>query len=468
VINKNKTSLTTRNSRSSFPFRIVVILLSLGFIFAIKPYYGGEVTIRLNEPLELSFNPSSYSNQVFYGLMYENFFYLRPDGEIYSHIFKSFEYNSQTHTLQLTLQNHLCFSNGRPVSPKNIEISLKLFMDLNLVSSRKLGGILKNIAIPQGRNEVWLELGYDVPDVVRILTAPELVLVSSIDEVFSGPYYPVEWVRNQYIILKSNPFYPGGRSYLDSIKVVFYDFFYPDIFLSDPGMTDDRFKEVNAGIYQNIYLAFPQQKIGENTRFALYSMLKYFYKNQNMVELKSLTSNEESPITLDIKTFSYRRIRSILRYSQVNLFVLSSLQKIEAPLNEFIRNSGARIDTTFISDKELTNFISNNSVKYLLLAKTFNQSMPMAEKIKVILKELSFGRFNETYLKMLNQLDEVQNLNNDEMLTEQVAMIIEKVINEGFLLPLYQKHYSLYIKKEIKGLELDYYGIPLFQRVQIH
>jgi len=88
------------------------------------------------------------------------------------------------------------------------------------------------------------------------------------------------------------------------------------------------------------------------------------------------------------------------------------------------------------------------------------------EKIKVILKELSFGRFDENYLKLLNQLDEVTFLKNEEMTRDLVSRIIEKIINDGFILPLYQRKFSIYIKKKIQGLKLDYYGKPLFREVR--
>ena len=71
--------------------KIAVALLALSFIFAVKPYYGGEISIRLNEPEEFAFTPSSYSNLIFYSLIYENFFYLKKNGDIQSHIFQEYK-----------------------------------------------------------------------------------------------------------------------------------------------------------------------------------------------------------------------------------------------------------------------------------------------------------------------------------------------------------------------------------------
>lgn len=447
---------------------------------AIKPFYGGEITLRLNEPEDFSYTPSSYSNLIFYSLIYENFFYLEADGDVYSHIFKEYRYDKQIRTLNLVLKDNISFSNGDPITPQKVKISLNLFLDMNLASSRKLRRMIKQIKAPAGENRLEIQLLYDDDNIIASFTTPELVLTSGSDQVFSGMFKPDEWVKSRYIVLKPNLFYPGGRSYLDTVKVVFYDFYYPDVFLAAPGMGDERFIELDAGVYQNFYLAFPEGKVGRNTSIALYSLLKGFFKAQakeaeagdevarpGMVELNALTSNEESPITLNIQTFSRGRIRSILRYSKIKLYILSSLKKMEEAFHQYIRKRGAPIETLYIGDSQLVNFMANTSIKYLLMVKTFNRRMPLEEKIKVILKEMSFARFNETYLKLLNQLDEMKNLNDDELSMNLVSGIIEKIINDRFILPLYQRRYSIYVKKQVKGITLDYYGKPLFREIRV-
>jgi MarR-like DNA-binding transcriptional regulator SgrR of sgrS sRNA len=449
--------------------KLAVALLTLTLIFAIKPYYGGEVTIRLNEPTDFSYAPSSYSNLIFYSLMYENFFHLKSSGDIETTIFKDYRYEKQTRTLDLRVKDNIRFSDGSPVTARNVKVSLRLFLDMNLASSRKLRRLIERIQLHKETNRVTIQLLYDDPNIVSLLTTPELVLTGGSSQAFSGCFYPEEWVKSRYIRLRPNPYYPGGRSYLDSIKVVFYDYYYPDVFLSQPGMSTEKFKELDAGIYQNIYLGFPEGKVGDNTRIALYSLLKDFYKNQatHLAELNALTSNEESPITLNIPTFSNRRVRSILRYSNIKLYILSSLSQIEKPFYEFLGKKHLSIETIYLSDNQLVNFLNNNPVNFLLMGKTFNRRMPLEEKVKIVLKEMSFTRFDENYLKLLNQLDEVKYLKKEELLMDLVSRIIEKIIKDGFILPLYQRRFSLYIKDHVKGIELDYYGKPLFRTVRI-
>jgi MarR-like DNA-binding transcriptional regulator SgrR of sgrS sRNA len=444
-------------------FIIIVALVTM--IFAVKPYYGGEVTIRLNEPSNFIFTPSDYSNMVFYSLLYENFFYLKSNGEIFSNIFNYYKYDKTSRALVLDLKDNLSFSNGDPIDARSVKLSLKLFLDMKAEISLKLRHFIKSIKTEE--NRIILQLMYDNPDIISLLTTPELVLLSGTDGIFSGMFYPVKWGENRYIKLAPNKYYPGGRTYLDGVKVVFYDYYYPDIFLSKPGHIESGYREFNAGVYQNIYLGFPHGKVGTNTRIALYSLLKEFAKSIEMTPLNVLTSDEESPVTLNIRSFSNWKVRSILRRSRITLYILSSLKEIEEKLGAFLTRKGLRLETIYLSDNELTHFIDNIEINYLLMVKVFNKRMPIEEKIKRIIREMSFTRFNETYLKLINELEEVQFLKDEELLINQVSKLIEKIVKDGFLLPLYQNRYSLYIKNEVRGIEVDYYGRPLFQRMRM-
>jgi hypothetical protein len=444
----------------------IIIAALMTMIFAIKPYYGGEVTIRLNEPPNFVYTPSDYSNLVFYSLLYENLFYLGYNGGVVSNIFEFFRYDNTSRTLVMELKKNLSFSNGEPIQAESVKFSLRRFLDKKLENSLKLGGLIKNISTDG--NRVVLELIYDTPGVTGMLTAPELVLLSGTDGVFSGMFFPVEWEKGRYIKLAPNKYYPGGRTYLDGVKVVFYDFHYPDIFLSRPGLSDNGFQELTAGIYQNIYLGFPSGKVSTNKRLAVYSLLRAFGESIGMTPLNALTSDGESPVTLNIKQFAGWKYRSILRHSAMKLYILSSLKEFEEQLAEFLSSSRLRrIETVYLSDNELANFMGSTQVDYLLMVKVFNKRMPLEEKIKKIIKEMSFTRFNETYLKMLNELEEVTYLKDEEMLIDQVSRLIEKIVNDGFLLPLFQKRYSLYVGNDIEGIVLDNYGRPLFRKMRI-
>ncbi len=477
----------------------LAVLFSLVFTAAIKIHYGGEVTIRLNEPDSFNFSPSGYSNMVFYSLIYENLFYLANDGSIRSSIFQQYSYEKTSRTLLLTLKNNLSFSNGDAVTALDIKNSLNLFLERNLDTAKRIRSLIKEIQTQKSKagEQVRLELLFDTPGITGLLTAPELVLLSRADNTSSGIFFPAERVPGRYIVLKPNKFYPAGRTYLDGMKVLFTNTDSPDVFFSRPSLKFPNYSEYQSGIYQNLYIVFPGDKVGQNTRVALYSLLKDFFRwrherdrnatlanesnsaavtpgtveggepaKDDWADLDALTSNEESPISLNIKEFSTSRIRSILRYSTIKLYLPGSLQEMEKDLQEFLKKKRVPIETIYLDDSQLANFMNNTSIQYLVLSKVFTRNMPLEAKIKKIVREMTFSRFNAKYLQFLNELDEVKYLKDDELLLNQVSKIIEEIINDGFVLPLFQERYSIYINNDVEGIEIDYYGRPLFQGVR--
>ncbi len=445
--------------------KIAIIIIALNLVFAIKVNYGGQVSIRLNEPVSFSNNPSNYSNLIFYSLLYENLFYMNPNGDVWTNLFKKFGYDSDSRILTLELKDNLSYSNGKPVKIEFIKNSIQEYLSQTYYSAKELAKIVKKLDI--SNNSLNVELMYDLPTITSHLAAPELVLIGE-DAAFSGLFFPVEWVKGEYIMLAPNPYYAGGRTYLDYMKVVFFSQPYPDIFLSNPGgFSGEQFLEMNAGIYQNIYLNFPGEQVGQNTRMALFSLLKQFFSGDGYESLNSLTSDEESPVSIDIKSIPYRRMRSILKFSKINLYILSSLKDIEVSFGAYLQKKDVPIETVYVGSNQLSSFIETDSAKYLLLEKMFTRRTPIEEKIGKVIREMTFSRFNEKYLKLMEELNEIKNLNNEELLMDQIAKIIDKIINDGFLLPIAQKKISLFINKRVHGVTLDYYGRPLFPVVRV-
>jgi MarR-like DNA-binding transcriptional regulator SgrR of sgrS sRNA len=133
-------------------------------------------------------------------------------------------------------------------------------------------------------------------------------------------------------------------------------------------------------------------------------------------------------------------------------------------LTAFLKGSNLKIETLFIDDSQMMNFLNSIAIKYVLIDKIFQIKIPVEEKISRILKESSFNQFSIKYLRMLGELDEVKYSNSQELLMEQIARISETIINDGFIFPLFQKNYSLYIRNYWQAVEIDYYGRPLFQK----
>ena len=443
--------------------KILIPALAFFLVYAIKPYYGGEISVKLNEPTSFTLNTANYSNLILYSLIYENFFYLQKDGTISTHLFEDYRYDAASKTLLMTIKDNLSFSSGKPLTAKNIQVSLKMFLASNLFAASKLNRIIKSIRIDG--NKIIIELLTDNPELLAMLTVPELVVQADSEQSFSGPFYPDAWEKSKHLVLKANPFYAGGRTYLDAVKIVFTDDSIPDVFLSSPKSLRENFQEFDSGIYQNIYLCFLQNDVGQNTKIALYTLLKKFNETSGFKykELRTLTSDEESPVSIQIKTISLQKTASILKSSDIKLYILASLSYLEKDLTAFLKDGNLKIETLFIDESQMLNFLNSTAIKYVLIDKIFQSKIPVEEKISRILKESSFNQFNVKYLRMLGELDEVKYSNSQELLMEQIARISETIINDGFIFPLFQKNYSLYIRNTWRAVEIDYYGRPLFQ-----
>jgi MarR-like DNA-binding transcriptional regulator SgrR of sgrS sRNA len=447
-------------------FKILTMALAFFLLYSIRPHYGGEISIKLNEPTSFTLNTANYSNLIFFGLIYENFFYLEKSGTIYSNVFKEYRVDAGTKTLILTIKDNLSFSNGKALSAKNIMVSLKLFLGSNLLAASRLNKRIKNIRVSE--NQVLVELLADAPDIIPMMTVPELVVLAENEQAFSGPFFPVEWEKNRTLTLKANPFYAGGRTYLDSVKVTFTEEGLPDVFLANPKSARENFREFDSGIYQNVYLCFLQSDIGQNTKIALYTILKRFNEAGGFKyrELNTLTADEESPVSIRIRPFSRQKTASILKSSDIKLYILVSLSFLEKELGEFLKNSNLKIETLLIDDSQMMNFLNSTAIQYVLIDKIFQAKIPVEEKISRIIKESSFNQFNVKYLRMLGELEEVKYSNSPELLMEQVARISETIINDGFIFPLFQKNYSLYIRNTWQAVEIDYYGRPLLHKAR--
>jgi len=446
--------------------KLVVILAAVLLIFAVKVRYGGQLSILLNEPVDFNYSTTNYSDTVFYTLIHENFFYMSAKGNVYSNIFREYSYDKNSNKIRLVVKDNSSFSNGSPIEGKNIHYSLKVFLNRENSIAKKISRAVKKIETDN--NEIIIYLNYKIDNFFKYMSSPVLVILSMNENAFSGMMIPDEWERKKYLKLIPNIYYPGGHSYLDKINVVFNNSESSDIFLGDPGSKYSSFKEFKGGIYQNIFLTFPSGKTGKNTRIALFSLLKVFFKKYDLKELSSLTSEKESPVSIDIRQFSMRKIRTILRNSHFKLYINSSLKKYQDELDQFIKKNYLRISTVFIKNTQLREYMeSGTQIKFYLTEKLFSSKTSHVDKIKKIIFELTFSRFNAKYLKIVNELDELKYLKNDELLMDRISSVIEILINKEFILPVKQKEFSLFSKDKFHNLRLDYYGRPLFNKIRL-
>jgi len=445
---------------------IFFFLLICALSGAHKIRYGGELRIRLNEPDTLRLSPTSYSNLLFYSLLYENFFFSVPGKEISSHLFKQFSYDEKTLCLTLVLHKGLAFSDGKPVLSRHVKNSLSSFFSRVIYRSKKLAGKVKNIVV-KADDILEIHLVSTDPTIVADLTAPELVLIGDEETAFSGPFYPKGWDKGEKIELIVNPYYSGGRHPIDKVTVFFQNNDYLDIFLAEHDFSSPSYTAYTSGLYENTYLTFPSTaNSGQNKRLALFALCKNIKGLSGFKSLDVLTSVEESPVSLAIKPLPDRKVVQILRNAKQIIYLASSLVLIEDFLIERFRRLAIPLEIRRISDNELTGYIQKNPVPVLIMKKLFKKETPMAEKLASLIREFSFNRFDEQSLGMIKQLEELSSLDRDDIVVPAMVSIIEKLVEDGVILPLFQQRFQLMVKQEFVPVVIDFYGRILWSELR--
>jgi len=446
--------------------KVLLILVSIFMMFSVKVKYGGKLSILLNEPVDFTYSTTNYSDTIFYSFIHENLFYMKMEGTVYSNVFKHYSFNKDKNVVTLEVKGNLSFSNGSPINGKSVHYSLKVFFNKENSIAKRISRSIKKIET--SGNKVFVYFNYEIENIFQLLAVPELVLLSMNENAFSGLFVPDEWEKKKYIKLIPNRYYCGGLTYLDYVRIIFRNEDKPDMFLAEPNLKFTNHKELESGIYQNIYLTFPMGKIGKNTKIALYSFLKIFFNKYKLDNISSLTSDKESPISVNIKQFPMRKIKSILRNSQFQIYINSSLKKYEDKLNEFIRKTYLKMSIVFIKNSQLREFTQGGTkIKFYLTEKMFTKKTAIEDKIKKIIFELTFSRFNEKYLQVVNELDEIKYLKNNELMMDKIASVVETLINKEFILPIKQKKFSLYYKDKFANLFIDYFGRPVFHKIRL-
>lgn len=453
-----------KKSRGVLPLFFLMVSLSLSP--AVKTRYGGEMHLRLNEPDSYWMSSSSHSNLLFYSLIYENLFYSIPGREGRSNLFKSVQFSADGMNLHLELHEGLAFSTGKAILSRHVKNSLTAYINRILYRSKRLAGKIKGIVL-NGDYALSLQLTSPDPGIVSEMSAPELVLIADDEETFSGPYVPVVWEKGQKIELRANPYYAGGRQPIERVIVNFVDSERLDVFLAESGFSSPSYHSYSSGLYENTYITFPAAaNTSQNKRLAFLSLCRTLVGLNGFGRLESLTSAEESPLEIAVKTFPDRKVVPILRNSKQIIYLASSLLGLQEALKERFGKLSIPLEIRNISDNELSGYIQKNPVPVLILKKLFRRETPLAEKLAALVREFSFNRFDEDSLGMIKQLEEISGLDREDVVIPALAGIMEKLVGNGLIMPMYQQRFQLMVHQDFHPVVLDYYSRILWSELR--
>ncbi len=437
---------------------LLILLLASTIPAAVKTRYGGSLRLRLNEPDTLRMSASSHSNLILYSLLYENLFYSVAGKELKSNIFKRFSLDNGGMLLTLELNEGLAFSNGKPILSRHVKNSLTTFFNRIMYRSKRIAGKVKSMVV-KGDTTLEISLNSAEPGIVEELSAPELVLIGDEELAFSGPYSPKNWEKGKFIVMTANPYYAGGRHPIDEVTVLFQDDAEMDIFLAEPGFSSPQYRSYPSGLYENTYITFPATgNSGQNKRMAFFSLCSSLSGLTGTIRLESLTSEEESPLKISIRQMGDRKVVPILRSSRQTVYLASSLSVLEPSLAERFRRLAIPVEIRILSDNDLSGYIQKNPVPVLIVKKLFRKEMPLTEKLASLIREFSFNRFDETTLGLIKQLEELSGMSRDELIVPALSGIMEKIVEDGIILPLYQQRFQLMIRRGFEPVVIDQYS----------
>ncbi len=448
-------------------FFIILLLLACGQLFALKPKYGGELRLFLNEPSSYMINVNDYSSLIFCSLIYENFFYATGEGVVFSNIFQQYYFDRQAKEFHLILKKNLAFSDGSKIEPVHIINSLRFYLSQMNLSAHRLKTVLKNISA--SGNDIVIQLQTDRIEPLELLLSPSLVLLAPKENVFSGPFIPGEWKRQESLELIANRYYPGGRAYIDKIRIYFQEQQQRelDLFLTDQQTDVKNFDCIEAGILQNFYLAVFDEEVSKNLKLALFSLFKLFGNRHpgKFHQLNALGSDESSPVSLRQEIFNEQKIRNLLKSSNTNLLAASSLAYLEGDFQKFFKELSVDINLNFIELEQLTTYLKNFKTNFLLISKIFLRIQSELEKLDLVLREVLMTGSEERVFQFSKELEELKGVPDRQVVQEGVARISAEILKRGLVLPLFQKKYFFLIKKKLSGRETDLYARMFFHKL---
>jgi MarR-like DNA-binding transcriptional regulator SgrR of sgrS sRNA len=148
----------------------------------------------------------------------------------------------------------------------------------------------------------------------------------------------------------------------------------------------------------------------------------------------------------------------LLRNSKQIVYLASSLGKLAPALSERFSKLGIQLEIRNLTDTELSTYVQQNDVPVLIAKKLFRTEMPQAEKLATLLREFSFNRFGEEALGMINQLEGIADLAQEDLRMTALGRLVERIVETGTVLPLYQQRFSLMVAKRFGPVVIDLYG----------
>jgi ABC-type transport system substrate-binding protein len=453
---------------------LIIFLTLILFLSFTKPRYGGQITLFLQEPLNLNPYESSFTDLPLFSLLWTNIIE-RIDGKISSAIFENWEYNRDKKSWRFIIKNGLLFSNASPVSSSDVKKSLELYLRSEQPGSKILSKIIlggeeflsgasssvRGISTPDPM-ELVINLKAHREDFLDLLSSPYIFLYNGSRNIFSGPYILSSWEKGESMNLKPNPYFGRGRVFLDGIKINFKRDSQNFDFISEEIKTSQLMEEYK-GVSRNVFMFFNSQILNHNTRISLFFMLKNKLPKTDLFEPANSYMGTDFPIPLPQIPHSQSLI---LQQLKLNIAVEKGLEPLVPFLEKIFRDIRVEPEFVFVPSVQISRIFDSQYFQTIIFIPNPSPFYSKEKELIHYIEEYEVSKFDENFVTIKNLLSELESITDENKKMEILFYIQKNMIENAVILPLCRIKMKFYLNKRFEGLKIDDYGRPVFWGVR--
>ncbi len=453
----------------------IILFTSILFLSFTKPRYGGQITLLLQEPLNLNPYESSFSDLSLFSLLWTNIFE-RIDGKISSSIFENWEYNREKKSWRFFIKDGLLFSNASPVSASDVKKSLELYLrseqpgskilsKIILGGEEFLSGVSSSVRGISASNpmELVISLKSHREDFLDLLSSPYIFLYTGSKNVFSGPYVLSSWERGENMNLKPNPYFGRGRVFLDGVKIYFKRDGQNFDFLSEEIKTSQLMNEYK-GASRNVFIFFNSQALNHNTRISLFFTLKNKFPKTDLFEPSN--SYIETGVSIPFPQ-TLRSQSLILQQLKLNIAVEKGLEPLVPFLEKIFSDMKVEPEFVFVPSVQISRIFDSQYFQAIIFIPNPSPFYSKERELIHYIEEYEVSKFDENFVAIKNLLSELENITDENKKMEILFYIQRNMIENAVILPLCRMKLKFYLSKRFEGLKIDDYGRTVFWGVRI-
>ncbi|GEM_PF-3465677 len=403
-----------------------------------RPRYGGELKLEL----PASGNPLFWDGLLKDSFTFVNIFYLDSRGKAGSFLFSHWWEKEGKWYFQL--KEGLLYGDATPILPQDVANSINAFLQTSQPGALSLKRTITSIGVePPDRVVVEVSSSANLP---LLLSTPYLFLRK--EGKFSGPFVP-----QQEGIFVANPFFPGGRPYLDRILLVYP----PEI----PDMSFTQGFEGRAAFsvrYLVYLLVSPKvwRKLSRRAIFSLVSSLAW------KTRADSYLPPQLSQFSLDFPLIRVGRLRGYLR-RKVVMALSPALASMVGELKEGASLARVKVEVN-LSETPLEDLLSGKVSAALFPS----QAVFVGSEAEELVGMIERYRLDRFYPYLTNLKKKILSYmgKDEKKLEKAVSSTYEYMASREFFFPVAVADQPIYLKNSFLEGGKDFYGRPLMWKIR--